>query len=82
MPSYRYRARMRDGRAEQGTLEAAGEDEALSLLQSRGLVITALEVAATPTAPAPPTTERPLRAARGGRVKTTDLVASGGCWPR
>ena len=42
MPSFSYTARDRSGALQSGYLEAVDEDEVLSVLQNRGLIVTAL----------------------------------------
>ena len=77
MPTFRYTARSRVGQTEQGLLEASGEDEAISLLHGRDLVIMSLQQTATGMAQ---TMKRPMRAirrARGGRTNPTELITLG-----
>ncbi len=75
MPSYRYQAKTRTGQTEQGTIEAGNEDEAISILQGRELLITSLTVGKA--ASAAPAVARSARKARGGKVTSTDMVALG-----
>lgn len=70
MPTYRYLARLRMGRMEQGFIEAANEDEAVAILQGRDLLVTSLKAAALPTTPRAAQRQRPRR----GRVRATDLI--------
>ncbi len=73
MPSYVYAARDRQGTLQSGHLDAMDEDEVVTLLQNRGLVVTALSRKDLPVAG---------RAAQGGlagrrlhhRVTTDDQV--------
>lgn len=74
MPLFRYTARTRTGRPEQGLLDAPTEDEAVTILQGRDLLITGLELT-TQVAAGP--ASRSTRRTRGGRVTTTDLVTFG-----
>lgn len=73
MPTYRYTARTQAGQTEHGVLEAPTEDDAVSALQGRDLLITNLQ---STTAAIPPRMAAPrtMRRARGGRATTTDLV--------
>lgn len=71
MPHFAYQARTRTGKAENGVLEAATADEAVSVLQTRELLVVSVrEKAVGP--------ERIGRSTGTGRlhqgVKTTDLV--------
>ena len=53
MPNFSYTARTRDGTVQTGRFEAANEDEAVTTLQHRGLIVVLLghaEVAASPVA--------------------------------
>ena len=74
MPSYRYQAKTRTGQMEQGAIEAGSEDEAISILQGRELLITSLTAGKAATAS---TAARPARKARGGKATQTDMVALG-----
>ncbi len=75
MPSYRYQAKTRTGQAEQGTIEAGSEDEAISILQGRELLITSLVEAKATSATAP--VARATRKVRRVKVTTMDLIALG-----
>lgn len=43
MPNFRYTARTKAGRIERGVVEAKNEDEAIDILQGRGLIVTGFE---------------------------------------
>jgi len=73
MATYKYRARDRTGKAEEGVVEAVSENELVTTLQGRGLmVINFKEVKASQVARAKAATTRHKM---HGRVKLDDLIS-------
>lgn len=69
MAQFAYQARNRSGRLERGTIEAPTSDEAISILQTRDLLVTAL---AEQRGAVPTLSVKPKRMHRG--VATADLL--------
>lgn len=79
MTVYAYQARDKGGKLEKGILDAPNPDEALSILQSRNLLVVSIQEQKKAVTGAPAAVGAPRPRAAGGKgfhkgVKTSDLI--------
>ena len=74
MPTFTYTARDEQGLVQTGHLDAASEDEVVTVLQHRGLLVTRVALQDLKASAARPSSSRRYRVRMHGRVTTDDQV--------